>query len=61
MIPFARGIWYQGKFVNELGHKGTTGSNPPKRSGGVQRVWGEYRYSTIRRKNAKALEIEASE
>ena len=30
MIPFAKGISYQGKLVNDLGHKETAGSNPPK-------------------------------
>ena len=60
MIPFARGIWYQGKFGNELGHKGAVGSNPPKRSGGLQRFWGEYRYSTARRENAKASDYRSS-
>ena len=54
MIPFAKGISYQGKLVNDLGRKGTTGNNPPKRSGDVQRVWSEYQYSTRRRNNAKA-------
>ena len=30
MIPFATGILYQGKFINDLGPKRTVGSNPPK-------------------------------
>ena len=33
MMPVAKGISYQGKLVNDLGHKGTTGSNKPKGQG----------------------------
>jgi hypothetical protein len=54
MIQFAKRIFYQGKFVNDLKHEGTVGNNPPKDQVVYKEIRCEYRQSTKRGKNAKA-------